>query len=364
MIKEASEYLQNVSLYKIDNSDTYDSMIKEISKEIVNSIVYRKFTFTKEQHYNGAPEYECIKFYITMIILKKLPTLITKYFIKYYLQKVYFILREDIKLWYDTPANNERSLDNIILMLSKKLKLLFNMKLQRLEFTEPELKDVKIYGIHMMQYLDIAGEIHGNEKEFEYLKLVNRTLHLGYVLFANAQYYEIVDLIKKGIELKIYATLKRLNADVLQSDKLDSICNQIKGYLVSNEHFRFGLEDKVNKQFSNENKHVNVEDFPPCINHLLEKVKNNERLVHNENILLCSYLVKIDYSVEQIIDIYKKAINYNPKTTKYNVNYMKNKEMMPYNCQNVESYGMCHKDDICIKFNIKNPLSYRRGDKK
>lgn len=364
MTEKAEPFLTNVSLWKVDNTDVYDTMIKEIAKEIVNCIVKRKWDFHNVELYKLNTEYECIKFYLTMIILKKLSTLILKYYIRYYQARTYYILKEEIKQLYRTKnKDNEGILDLIIGEMDKKLRFLNpKVKIQRLEFTTPELENVKVYGIHVVDYLEVAAYIGNNEKEFEYLKLVNMTLHLGYVLFSNADYYYFVDMMKKMVELRIYELQKKLDPNILESDKLDLIVKQIKGYLVTNADFKFGLEDQVNEEF--EKVHVDVKDFPPCINKCLNKIKDKVRLGVSENILLGSYLHQVSWTEEQIIEIYKKAINYDAGKTKYNVNYIQKKNMKPFNCDKAAEYKICYADDICRNSQIKNPLNYRRGDNK
>ena len=92
---------------------------------------------------------------------------------------------------------------------------------------------------------------------------------------------------------------------------------------------------------------------------LLQKINEKIRLRVPENILLASYLHKIDFSEEQIIDVYKKAVNYDAGKTKYNVKYIQNKDLTPFNCDKIQGFGGCHADDICRGTHISNPLNYR-----
>ena len=143
------KYLSNVSLHKIDTTDTYDDMIKEISKEIVQSIIKRKWDFDINTVYKLNTEYECIKFYLTMIILRKLSSLVIKYYIRYYQAKIYFILKEDVKKYNKMNLSGEQTLDAIFVDMSNKLKKLYpSMRMRVLHFQDKDLKDTKVYGIN------------------------------------------------------------------------------------------------------------------------------------------------------------------------------------------------------------------------
>ena len=64
---------------------------------------------------------------------------------------------------------------------------------------------------------------------------------------------------------------------------------------------------------------------------------------------------------DQIIKIFSLATNYDKKVTDYQVSSLVDKDLMPMNCTNLLTEGICKKElDKTQQCNhLKNPLSFR-----
>jgi hypothetical protein len=350
-INKGFEILKDLGLTMelIDTTTTYDDMLKEASKDIVDCIIRNR----EQWDFSVSNYYEVSKYYITMIILKTLPTLITKYFIADYIKRFDKRYGEDISL-----IVNVASLNKIMIYISNLLQQ-FAPNLKLLEINYPDFEHT-MYGMHMNDYLDIATLVGPNDKrEYQQLTLINRNPVKGYVSFLPEDYSLFRYMFHKLIENRIFEHLNKLDINLIKSTKIARCTEQIRKYLVSNTH----LKEKIERQ-DNIQKGIVVPQHqdsanPPCIIHILEKIHKKEKLGHAENVLLGAYLHKRDFTLEQMNDIFKKTVNYNEKVSKYNLEYLKKRDLMPMGCKNLETEQLCYKNDTCIKLHLTSPLGYR-----
>lgn len=365
----------NVTLDKLDTTNIYDAIFTDIYKElkiIINQdiINYEKI-FEKNSYY-----YEVVKFYLTIIILKYLDNIaITRIWINRFLKKIEFNINQLLK---------DDSLDKIDLFLDL-FRLLENDNHFKLKRVDVDYNN-SAFGIHMNTYLDVAANVDNTDPErYQILKLVNTTLHKGYVIIAFNDYefltcfigkfakdrifelYNNVDNSQKSVTKKIIFIVERLKSLIIESEKVSI---NIKKHYVDKE-LLYERERITNVERSNviikeleelQTDDIKIKTFPPCLNFIFKKLFIQKiPLSHNENILLCSYLNKKQFVKDHILKIFSKAINYDKGTTDYQVTFLINKDLMPMNCSSLLTEGICKKelDTTNQCYRLKNPLSFK-----
>lgn len=178
------------------------------------------------------------------------------------------------------------------------------------------------------------------------MHLVNQKLENGKVFLQKA---EFAKFIAEAVQLKV---LQGLPVDLKK---------------VPREFQKIALEifseiSERQKQFLQKAMQgvAEVGNFPPCFSELYSKLNSGEQLTHLGNFSLASFLIAINMPKEQILDLFKKAPNYDERVTKYHLGRMtKGKKYTPASCITMRSYALCIQNGALCP-NIKNPLQYYR----
>ena len=178
------------------------------------------------------------------------------------------------------------------------------------------------FGFEITKYLDVAGEVQNSDGErYQYLKLVNSTLHNGYVIIG----FHETDLLSSFIEyfakIKIFQmyNIEGINVNINNAmpKKIKQIVRRIKNLIVDSEKISINIKKHtVPKEILYEQEKIRdveksniiikdimdnkypredsvssfIPTFPPCVNVILDKILSKKiALSHNENILLCTY---------------------------------------------------------------------------
>ncbi len=95
--------------------------------------------------------------------------------------------------------------------------------------------------------------------------------------------------------------------------------------------------------------------FPPCIERLVEKARRGENMSHHERFTVAAYLLKVGWTAEQVVDLFRNAPDFKEKVTKYQVEHIAKRGYLPPSCTTLRAWGIC--DEDC---GVKSPLSFRR----
>jgi hypothetical protein len=345
----------NITIDKIENTNTFNDILFDIYREINFLITNEIRIFPLENSF-----YEISKFYLTILLLKGIDNIaITRIWVKYFMKKI----EVNMKAILTERKIRERKID-LFLDVFRLLEANEQFKLKRIT-----IEGNIAFGIHMMKYLDIEDSLMDEVT----------TLHKGHVIIPTEETEFLIKLIQDFAQKKIFKLYEKAELDLTITKKIKFTTDKIKEDVINSQkvsintkkHFvpKELLEEQERIQQAeqasiiikelDDNK-INVKNFAPCINVLLDKIYNKKiQLSHNENLLLVSYLNKKNFPLENIIKIFSKAVNYNSSTTKYQVEFAVKKGMMPSSCQNLRTEGLCYADDICKKYKIKNPLVYK-----
>ena len=112
----------------------------------------------------------------------------------------------------------------------------------------------------------------------------------------------------------------------------------------------------IQRFIRNKNKFANFESFEAWY---VNAIDNNDNTADREIEHLDA--IKKHFDIEQVIKIFSKAANYDPRTTKYQVSFLYKKGMMPQSCNNLQTEGICmkHLDKTAQCGRVKNPLVFR-----
>jgi DNA primase large subunit len=365
----------NITIEKIETTNVFDHVLYEIFKDLsllLNPRLAAKIKFYPVPHYT----FEVAKFYLTILVLKTLNNIaLTRIWVKYFQNRIKahidYLLKEN---------RSEISKINLFRTLFRLLESDNYFELKKITLDEGD----QTFGLHIMKYLDVAARVENSDGErYQPAKLLNSTLHKGYVIIGYHETERLSIFIELFAKLKIFSLYSNDNDVMVESGKINLTVEKIKDLIKFSETISINIkkhhvankellyeEEKIRdveksniiiKELLEENK-LNIDHFPPCVNVLLDKLLSKKiPLSHNENILLCTYLAKKHFIQDHIIKIFSKAVNYDKKTTNYQVSSLVEKDLMPMNCSNLETEGICKKeqDTTAQCDHIKNPLSFK-----
>jgi len=82
-------------------------------------------------------------------------------------------------------------------------------------------------------------------------------------------------------------------------------------------------------------------DFPPCIRALIDRLRRGENLTHQARFTLATFLLKVGWTEEQVLDLFRNLPDFNEKITSYQISHIAKKKYMPPNCDTMRSWGLC-----------------------
>jgi DNA primase large subunit len=103
----------------------------------------------------------------------------------------------------------------------------------------------------------------------------------------------------------------------------------------------------------------NFGEYPPCMRWMLDNVSTG--LPHFARFTLVTFLGKMGFGVDEIIEIFSRVPDFNPEKTRYQVEHILGmrggrKVYAVPSCRTLKSYSLCFPDSLCE--GIKHPLQY------
>lgn len=101
---------------------------------------------------------------------------------------------------------------------------------------------------------------------------------------------------------------------------------------------------------------------PPCMKAIMEALKAGDNLPHVARFAIATYLLKRGWDVEEVVNIFRNAPDFNEKITRYQVQHIAGqvggrKEYSVPSCETMNTWGLCPTNLGC---GIKNPIQYGR----
>lgn len=191
-------------------------------------------------------------------------------------------------------------------------------------------------------------------------KLINNMIQNGWIYLTTPRVKRLIaEKVRKDITEK--ARLQPGKIPDIIEERINNIKDSVK-------------EIRSNFQQSSYNitSEERVEAYPPCINSIINKAKSGMNLAHFERLVLVFFLLNIDFTVDEVINIFKLQPDFQEERARYYIEHAAGKvggrtKYKPYNCIKLQSFeGICKKDSDPMGWcrslekekQIKNPLVY------
>ncbi|MEM1601217.1 MAG: hypothetical protein QW267_00300 [Sulfolobales archaeon] len=181
-------------------------------------------------------------------------------------------------------------------------------------------------------------------------KLVNQYVKMGYVYLSKK---EVSRLLQEFIKYRLLNSVPDLS-NVRLEGRISDVIRRLREELPAQTQDT----DKSYESSLNVSSQVVEDAYPPCIKNIIDALRRNESLAHHQRFALAAYLINIGVDVEQVVDLFRHAPDFNEKMTRYQVEHLaglrgSKKKYLMYSCDKMKSLGMC-----VAECGVKNPLTY------
>jgi DNA primase large subunit len=324
-LNEASEYIRLIDLnYEEFDRPEMKYIIERSAQRLEEEIRNGKLYINSERY-----EIEVLTFLVSLMMVKCIGNdVISKKHSLFEALRAEKFLTEDLK--------KERNEGRRRLLLSK---IFFELFKVQVEIND---EDHRIFKVRVNDYLSRASKFH--EQEW---KLINRSVHNGYVYLGID---ESVRLIRNELSALIFNRLKAMD--------LSAMPKSIKQKLtVMAPNFGGFYDTRYNRPVSN---------YPPCIKHAIDEMSKGENLPHSARVLLATYMLFIGKSIDEIVDLFRSAPDFNEKVTRYQIEHLAGKKgsgtryFVP-SCEKLANENLCFSTRDCD--GIVNPIQFGHGSR-
>jgi DNA primase large subunit len=232
-------------------------------------------------------------------------------------------LTEDLK--------RERNEERRQLLISKIFVDLFKIRV------EINNEDYRSFKVKVNDYLFRASKFH--EQEW---KLINRSVHNGFV-YLRAD--ETVRLIRNELSSLIYNRLQAMD--------LSAMPKSVKLKLIA-------MAPKLVQNYASPYIQT-TSRYPPCIKHAINEMSKGENLPHSARVLLATYMLSIGKNVNDIVEMFHSAPDFNEGVTRYQIEHLAGKKgsgtryFVP-SCEKLTNESLCFATRECD--GIVNPVQF------
>ena len=206
----------------------------------------------------------------------------------------------------------------------------------------------KVFRLHLLDYIGIASTFSSTK-----WKLVNRFVKDGYVYLGQEMMARILaEHVKRYILERVEEPIRVPGIIKEYADKLSELHKKIRGEI---------------EEIGEEILKADVEEFPPCIKEIDHSSTQGENLPHMARFALVTFLLKIGYSIDRIVQLFSAAADFDPEKTRYQVEHIAGlkggrKRYETLACASLRTLGLCREEPSCR--GIKHPLAYLRRVKR
>ncbi len=219
----------------------------------------------------------------------------------------------------------------------------FNMKILPEHFAYQEVSYE--YKVPFTDYVTISAHLPE-----DHWRVVNRIVRGGFVLL---QAHELARVVVEYYKARVYQGITipaRVPANLmLAASQVKSIYEPYKSKFRPREEYYGPIVEEA---------------FPPCMRHALDQSYGGERLSHHGRFAMTTFLLHIGKSVEDVIDIFRRAVDFDERIARYQTEHLagakggKTKYTTPA-CRTLKTEGVCYQPDAICR-TINHPLSYYR----
>ena len=333
-LREALSYVtkNEFKIEDLDNSEFYH-LIEKAKSKIEHYLFDGKLAYQidYDKTHEIIVQEEVIIFLISLLLIKSISIdSVTKKF------ALFESMRFEKYLISDLDNSNQD--DKFVkLILYKIFEDLFQTKV------DLEVDIFNFYKIKINDYLD--HPIAFQEREWN---LVNRTVNKGYVYLDGS---EIVRLFRNELYLLIIDRIKKMNPEMIP-DIIMSVSNS--------------LRSRWEKMYPPLRATGHKDITPPCIQHIFNQINKGENLSHPARVLLGTFLIYSNKSMDEMIDLFKRLPDYNEKITRYQLEHLAGKRGSPKqyfvpSCEKIKLNNLCFETVVCRGINNPTQLIYKRS---
>lgn len=330
-LKEAFSYIVKYD-FKLEDLDSRDylHLIAKATEKIEQYLFFGRceYQINYSKTHETIVQEEVIIFLISLLLIKSVSIQeVTKKFALLESMRFEKYLISDL----NTANQDDKT---IKLILYKIFEDLFSTKI---------MLEVDIYNFYKIQITDYLDHpITFQEKEWN---LVNRTLHNGFVYLDGT---EIVRLFRNELYLLIIDRIQKMSIDRVP-DTIMAISKSIK------------------KRWEQIHPSINIPVYnavtPPCIQHIYDQINKGENLPHPARLLLGTFLIYSNKTLEEMLDLFKRLPDFDEKITRYQLEHLAGKKgsskryHVP-SCEKIKLENLCYETRICQ--GISNPIQLVR----
>jgi DNA primase large subunit len=181
-------------------------------------------------------------------------------------------------------------------------------------------------------------------------KLVNRQLENGKVTITP---YELARLLQEEVMNRIEDLADQEVTSLPQDIQKD--IDELKAAFI-----------KVKPQLDEFDQiiHAQESEYPPCISGFMKRAAKGQHLSHVERFALVTYLLHQGVSIDSVVTLFSNVSDFNEKKTRYQVENLagvtggRTEPYTTYNCESLQTHGVCNSPTDPICRTIRNPLMY------
>lgn len=201
--------------------------------------------------------------------------------------------------------------------------------------------DGRLFKVKVTDYL--ARSSHFHEQEW---KMINRLVSDGQVYLGPD---ETVRLVRNELAVMINNRVHAMNLPALPraiKDRSDALRTELA------PHYEYRMRS--------------VTEYPPCVKHAIDVMNRGENLPHSARLMLATYMLAIDKPIDEIVEMFKNAPDFNERITRYQVEHLagskgsRTKYSVP-SCDKLRTENLCFATKDCD--GIINPIQFGRRRK-
>lgn len=154
----------------------------------------------------------------------------------------------------------------------------------------------------------------------------------------------------------------RLLQAKIQAHTLEGLPAVVPDYLTPLICQDLQILQEVVRSFATEyvSQHPAIEEaYPPCIKRMINAIQNGENLIHFARFALVTFLLGVNKSPEEIVQVFGLSPDFNEKQTRYQVDHVSRgangQNYKTPNCSTLQLYSLCPGG---CETDLTNPLIY------
>jgi DNA primase large subunit len=175
----------------------------------------------------------------------------------------------------------------------------------------------------------LSDFMQANTRE-DFLKLVNVALENGTVFLDRSAFVRFLsELAARRVTTSLPVPLKEVPSSLI------AVAGQLKSQLAARQKAEFDLKSLGV---------VEADAFPPCMAKMYSELLSGKNANHAARFNLATFLAAVGMPLDQMVDVYRHAPNFDEKVTRYQLGKIAGKgkqRYSPSSCAKMREYELC-----------------------